>query len=188
MLGLTATAQNILIGGKLPKDFQITIDDTGTVQFATYRRYTISAGGSVTVEYTRRGLPVQNRIDGLFEITRNGKTQKKVQSPKPPDKKDKLSKGQLLKLARAFESSTFFQMQDSYYGNAALQLATCVNHSDAKAMSITANNRTKRVYFFLGCEYGEYAPLTEFLGLYKKVEMVINGVKVKEIQTPVSQL
>lgn len=182
LLGPTTSAQNILVGGKTPKDLQITIDDTGTIQFANYQRFTISSEGFVTVEYTRRGLPSSGgQFSTLLLLRKNGNS-KKVRPQKPAEKKDRVSERQLIDLARAIESSTFFQMQDSYHGDSTLELGTCVDHAGAKAISVTANGRTKNVYFFLGCTYGEYEPLKKFLELYKRIETVVGGVKVKEIE------
>ena len=180
VLGLTATAQNILVNGKLPNDLQIKIDDTGTVQFANYTRSIISVDGTVGFEYTRRGLPVQNNYVGLLIL--------KGQKPtKLPTKKDKLSKKQLLELAQAIETSTFFDMKDRYDGNPSIQAegAGCVNHAAAKAISVTANQKTKHVYFFLGCGYGEYEPLKKFLTLYQQIEKMVSGVRVTEIKPSV---
>lgn len=180
VLGLTTTAQNILVNGKLPNDLQITIDDTGTVEFANYTRTIISVDGTVGFEYTSRGLPVQNNYVGLLIL--------KGQKPtKLPTKKDKLSKKQLLELAQAIEMSTFFDMKDRYDENPSIQGegAGCVNHAAAKAISVTANQKTKRVYFFLGCSYGEYEPLKKFLTLYQQIEKMVSGVNITEIKPSV---
>lgn len=187
LLASTAAGQNLMVDGELPRDLKITIENTGTVQFANYYQNTILADGTVTFEFTSRGLPVQDRGYGELVLSTNDKKHKTEPAPTPPAKKDKLSKSDLLELARAFESSTFFQMQDSYYGDPTLKTGMCINHSAAKAISVTANGKTKRVYFFLGCSYGEYAPLAEFLQLYKSVETAISGVEIKEIRPPAVQ-
>lgn len=201
-------AQNILTDGKLPTDLKITIHHTGTVQFATYYRYTISPEGSVTIEYTRRGLPPARDFSTLLAVkapkpaktAKSGKNSKKlkaetaIQTQKPvdttatqvPPKKDKLSTGQLIKLSQTIESSGFFDMNDNYQGNPDLETATCVNHAAAQAISVTANGKTKNVYFFLGCGYGEFEPLKKFLALFQQIETAISSVNIKEVQPSIN--
>lgn len=177
VLSSTGIAQNILVDGQLPNDLRVTINNTGTIQFANYTRYMISVDGTVGFEYTSIGLPIVQNNVGVLML----KGHKPVKPPRAQTKKDKLARKQLLELAKAIEKSTFFDMNDSYYGNPDAQF-NCVNHADGKAISVTANQKTKNVYFFLGCGYGEYDPLKKFLILYQQIEQMISGVKVKEVQ------
>ncbi len=176
---LSTSAQHILTDGQLPKDLKITIDNTGTVQFANYYRSNILRDGSVTLEYTSRGLPIQRGFSSVLLL-------KGQKAPKPPVKKNKLSKKQLTELAHAIETSGFFEMKESYYGNPGSEPVMCSNHANAKAITVIANGKTKRVYFFLGCGYGEFEPLKKFLSVYEQIEKTIGGVKVREIQPATS--
>jgi hypothetical protein len=177
-LSLSSVSQTLLQNNKLPKDLQISLDVTGTVQFANYYRYSIEANGAVSMEYTSRGLPVTKGFNYL--LIPLGEKPKKVIVPTPPKKKEKLSRNQLKELVRAFESSGFFSMNDSYYGDPTTVNGMCTNHADAKALSITANGKTKRVYFFLGCTYSENTPLKNFLEHFDKVQRVLKDVKIRE--------
>lgn len=190
---ISAAGQNILVNGKLPKDLQITIDDTGTLQFADTKRSTISSDGRVVFHHTSQSLPLLKNPADLLALKTTGSEPKKkpgklektlAKPPKNTPKKDKLSKKQLFELVQAIELSGFFEMQDRYHGNPTLKTSTCINHSKAKAISVLGNGKTKTVYFFLGCSYGEFETLTKFLRLYDQIAGAISSVKAKEIRPP----
>ncbi len=179
VLGASVHGQELLEKNKIPGDFKVILDVTGTIQFANYYRYSISADGVVIFEYTSRGLPIERRYN--LELIPLGEKPKRSKVPKPPKKKKNLSKNQLREIVRVLESSGFFLMKDSYYGDPSATNGTCVNHADAKALSITANGKTKRVYFFLGCSYGDGHELKNFLALFEKIQRMISAVNIREV-------
>lgn len=183
ILASTSVGQNIVRKGKLPKDFQLIVDETGTVQYANYRRYIIRGNGKVTFEYTRQGLPIGRPFSDLILIPSSGNSSTKAHRPKTasPVKKEKLSKRQVIRLAQAIDSSTFFEMQDRYYGNPLIEEGSCTNHASANAITVAANGSTKTVYFFLGCTYGDFTPLKRFSQLYDLILKAISSVRMKEL-------
>ena len=166
VLTLQISAQSILQKGKIPEDLVITLSLSGTIEFAAHYDYKIDSAGKVFYE-ERSNLPPLTKFADLL-----GNKSKK------PKLKDKFSKKQIKQIILEFEKSGFFEMNEYYEGDPALIEATCVNHAETKSLSISANGKTKKVGFFLGCSYGEKSPLKSFLSLFDKISGMLQGVKV----------
>lgn len=169
----------------IPDDLTIILDNTGTIEFAEYTRYKISADGTVRVEITNQGLPAIKPMDVLLRgkepyFTKNDDRSKTV-AEKGKEKQIKLSRIKLIELFNLAKSIEFFNMADSYHGNHELAEVTCVNHALAKQITITAHGRTKSVYFFLGCSYGDFDPLIRFNRLFDEISKMISEERADKV-------
>jgi hypothetical protein len=171
---LQVSAQSFLKNGEIPKDLVIELKLSSTIEFFTHYDMTITADGKVYLE-VRSNLPQPTNFSRLLGIAPGKNKPEKLKTPKL---EDRLSKKQIRKIIGEFEKSGFFAMNEYYEGdpNPATD-GTCVNHAEIKGLSISANGRTKRVAFFLGCTYAENSPLKSFLALYDKISKELSGVK-----------
>lgn len=166
---LRVSAQSSLKEDEIPKDLVIKLSFSSTARYSPEYDVIITADGKVYLEYRSEGLPLARNFSDLSK-----NKSKKVEAPRL---EDRLSKKQIKEIIGEFEKSGFFGMNESYYGDPNLELQTCVNHSDTKALSVSANGKTKKVAFYLGCNYGEESPLKSFLALYDKIDKKLSGVK-----------
>ncbi len=172
------TAQSVLKGDKIPEDLVIKLTLSSTIEYSSQYELKITPDGKVYLRDYSRNLPSGKNFPGLLNIEKNKKT-------KTPKLKDKLSKKQIRQIISEFEKSGFFEMNEFYHGDPALKEGSCVNHAYTKALSISANGKTKSVAFFLGCSYGENSPLKSFLNLYDKIDKELRGVKRIKSDEPV---
>lgn len=168
-------AQSVLKDGEIPKDLIITLSLSSTVQFSDAYIYKINPDRTVFFENRSNSLPLGVSFAGLLS-GKVGETSKPVKI-KSPELKDKLSKKQIKQILIEFEKSGFFEMNEYYQGDPTLELNTCHTHADTKSLSISANGKTKKVGFYLGCSYGEKAPLKSFLTLFDKISEILKSVK-----------
>ena len=166
-------AQPVLRRGKIPKDLIITLGFSSTVRFSDEYDLKITARGKVYLDDRSHRLPVQRNFNP-FSLATNGNKPRKIKTPKL---KNKLSQSALKRLILDIEKAGFFEMKESYYGDPNLRVNTCWNHADTKSLSVSANGKTKKVAFFLGCSYGEASPLKSFLRLYERIDAELSRVK-----------
>jgi hypothetical protein len=176
VLAWQTPAQSVLRDGTIPEDLVITLSLGGTIQFSVHYTYRITADGKVYYDELQ-SLPVVRLPDNVLNMKIGSAKPTKAARTKPPKLADRLSKEQIKRMISAFESSGFVEMDDRNEGDKTLKEIMCLNHAEAKELSITANGKTKRVYFFLGCQYGERSPLKNFLSLYDQIRKELSGVK-----------
>jgi hypothetical protein len=163
-----SSAQSLLKDGKIPNDLVIILSLKGTIQFANYYDYKITSDRQVFSQ-EQINFPVTSSVSLLL-------------NKKPQKLKDKLSKKQLKRIINEFESSGFFELNDYYENDPTFKDASCSNHALIKSLLISANGKTKKVGFFLGCGVGENSPLKKFLSLYEKIEAELKKVKKQKVE------
>ena len=159
---------------KIPKDLEIRFIQGGTIQFGTYYTCTIRADGRVTIEYQSHGLPTGRRVGDL-------RLKGQPKPPKLPKKKERLSRTQLIELMNAFDSSGFFAMRDRYWGDPKVDAQACINHAEAKGLSILASGRKKETSFFLGCSYDTVPEFKRFNELFDTISAILSAVRITEV-------
>lgn len=157
---------------RAPGDLMIKLTLGGTQQFQSAYTYTIRMDGTVTFEDRSHSLPVRPEYPLAL-------TPRQTE----PERALRLTDEQLNSLVDAFADAEFYSMQDSYYGEPdADGRVLCVNHAQSKALSITANGRTKEVSFFPGCDYTDKTPVKAFLSLYDNVSGMIAKVRAEPVK------